>query len=39
MDDEVKTVNRKLVTFIDALKSAGGFMNVNVVFVGALILV
>lgn len=37
MDDEVKTMNRSLMTFMDALKSAGGFM--SVAFVGALILV
>ncbi len=28
MDDEVKTVSRKLMTFMDALKNAGGFMSV-----------
>ena len=37
MDDEVKTVHRKLITFMDALKNAGGFM--SVVFVVALSLV
>ncbi len=37
MDDEVKTMGRKLMTLMDALKSAGGFM--SVAFVGAMTLV
>ena len=37
MDDEVKTMGRKFMTFMDALKNAGGFM--SVAFVGAMTLV
>lgn len=37
MDDEVKTMSRKLLTFMHALESAGGFM--SVAFIGAMILV
>ncbi len=37
MDDEVKTMSRKLMTILDALKNAGGFM--SVAFVGAMTIV
>lgn len=37
MDDEVKTVDRTVMSLMDALKNAGGFM--SVVFVTALVLV
>lgn len=37
MDDEVKTMGRKFMTFMEALKNAEGF--VSVAFVGAMTLV
>lgn len=37
MDDEVKTVDRTVMSLLDAVKNAGGFM--SVAFVAGLVLV
>ncbi|CDW87692.1 UNKNOWN [Stylonychia lemnae] len=37
MDDQVKTVNRKLMTFLDALGNTGGFMSILFVIAFAMI--